>query len=77
MKFHDKAESERAINEMNGQIIEGKAMKTGNASYKKNEKKQNSGNNNNINSMNFSNDFTNLQNMQNDPNYFMNQQLFL
>ena len=77
VKFHDKAESERAINEMNGQLIEGKAMKTGNASYKKNEKKQNSGNNNNINSMNFSNDFTNLQNMQNDPNYFMNQQLFL
>ena len=76
VKFHDKAESERAINEMNGQIIEGKAMKTGNASYKKNEKKQNSGNNNN-NNMNFQNDFTNLQNMQNDPNFLMNQQYFL
>ena len=76
VKFHDKAESERAINEMNGQTIEGKAMKTGNASYKKNEKKQNSGNNNN-NNMNFQNDFTNLQNMQNDPNFLMNQQYFL
>ena len=76
VKFHDKAESERAINEMNGQIIEGKAMKTGNASYKKNEKKQNSGNNNN-NNMNFQNDFSNLQNMQNDPNFLMNQQYFL
>ena len=41
VKFHDKAESERAINEMNGQVIEGKAMKTGNASYKKTDKKQN------------------------------------
>ena len=39
MKFDDKAESERAINEMNGQLIEGKEMKTGNASYKKKKSK--------------------------------------
>ena len=71
MKFHDKAESERAINEMNGQLIEGKAMKTGNASYKKSEKKQGGGNNNN--NLNFQNDFNNLQ----DPNFLMNQQYYL
>ena len=72
VKFHDKAESERAINEMNGQIIEGKAMKTGSASYKKNDKKQN--NNNNNNNMNFQTDFNN---MQNDPNLLMNQQFLM
>ena len=33
---------------MNGQLIEGKAMKTGNASYKKSEKKQEGGNNNRV-----------------------------
>jgi len=75
VKFHDKAESERAINEMNGQIIEGKAMKTGNATYKKNDKKQNNNINNNNN--NFQSDFGNLQNMQNDPNFLMNQQYLL
>jgi RNA recognition motif-containing protein len=75
VKFHDKAESERAINEMNGQIIEGKAMKTGNATYKKNDKKQNNNINNNNN--NFQTDFGNLQNMQNDPNFLMNQQYLL
>ena len=75
VKFHDKAESERAINEMNGQIIEGKAMKTGNATDKKNDKKQNNNINNNNN--NFQTDFGNLQNMQNDPNFLMNQQYLL
>ena len=75
VKFHDKAESERAINEMNGQIIECKAMKTGNATYKKNDKKQNNNINNNNN--NFQTDFGNLQNMQNDPNFLMNQQYLL
>ena len=77
VKFHDKAESERAINEMNGQIIEGKAMKTGSATYKKNEKKQNNNLNNNNNNINFQNDFANLQNMQNDPNFLMNPQYLL
>ena len=78
VKFHDKAESERAINEMNGQVIEGKAMKTGNASYKKNDKKQNNLNKNN--NMNLPSDFINmqnLQNLQNDPNYLLTQQYFL
>ena len=76
VKFHDKAESERAINEMNGQIIEGKAMKTGNATYKKNEKKQNNNMNTNNNN-NFQTDFSNLQNVQNDPNFLLNQQYLL
>ena len=52
-------------------------MKTGNASYKKNDKKNNSGNNNNSNNMNFQNDLSNLQNMQNDPNFLLNQQYML
>ena len=76
VKFHDKAESERAINEMNGQIIEGKAMKTGNATYKKNEKKQNNNMNTNNNN-NFQTDISNLQNVQNDPNFLLNQQYLL
>ena len=35
VKFHDKAESERAINEMNGQYLCGKPIKTNQASFKK------------------------------------------
>ena len=61
---------------MNGQIIEGKAMKTGNATYKKNEKKQNNNMNTNNNN-NFQTDFSNLQNVQNDPNFLLNQQYLL
>ena len=67
VKFSDKSESERAINEMNGKSIKGKPMKTGNASYKKNEKKQN---NSNINT-NFP---TDLSALQNDPNLMYQQQ---
>ena len=71
VKFSDKSESEKAINEMNGKPIKGKPMKTGNASYKKNEKKQNNLNNNN---MNFQPD---LNALQNDPNYMLQQQQYL
>jgi RNA recognition motif-containing protein len=71
VKFSDKSESEKAINEMNGKLINGKAMKTGNASYKKNEKKQN--NNNNINT-NYQPD---LNALQNDPNFLLQQQQYL
>ena len=67
VKFSDKSESERAINEMNGKSIKGKPMKTGNVSYKKNEKKQN---NSNINT-NFP---TDLSALQNDPNLMYQQQ---
>ena len=72
VKFSDKGESERAINEMNGKEIKGKAMKTGNASYKKNEKKQN--NNINNNNTNFQPD---LSALQNDPNFILNQTQYL
>ena len=71
VKFSDKAESEKAMNEMNGKMIKGKAMKTGNASYKKNEKKQN--NNNNVNT-NYQQD---LSALQNDPNFLLQQQQYL
>ena len=56
---------------MNGKMIKGKAMKTGNASYKKNEKKQN--NNNNVNT-NYQQD---LSALQNDPNFLLQQQQYL
>lgn len=46
VKFSDKNESEKAISEMNGQVLNGKPMKTGTASYKKNEKKNYNINNN-------------------------------
>lgn len=68
VKFSDKSESEKAMSEMNGKLIKGKAMKTGNASYKKNEKKQQNNINNNTN---FQNDISALQT---DPNYFLQQQ---
>ena len=67
VKFSNKEESEKARNEMDGKYINGKAMKTGNASYK-NEKKQN---NNNINNQ------QNLNSLQNDPNFILQQQPYL
>ena len=57
---------------MNGQLIKGKAMKTGNASYKKNEKKQNNANNNNTN---FQQDLNAA--LQTDPNLLLQQQQYL
>ena len=65
IKFSDKSESEKAILEMNGKSLNGKIMKTGTASYKKNEKKQT---NNMIND---------LSSLQNDPNFLMQQQQYL
>ena len=73
VKFSDKSESEKAINEMNGKTINGKPMKTGNASYKRNEKKQNNTNMNN-NNFNFQ---TDMSAFQNDPNLFLQQQQYL
>ena len=64
VKFSDKTQSEKAIADMNGQELNGKIMKTGTASYKKNEKKQ-------------ANMFTDLSALQNDPNFMMQQQQFL
>jgi RNA recognition motif-containing protein len=71
VKFSDKSESEKALKEMNGKLIKGKAMKTGNASYKKNEKKQS--NTNNINT-NYQSD---LSAIKNDPNFLLQQQQYL
>ena len=71
VKFSDKNESEKAMKEMNGQLIKGKAMKTGNASYKKNEKKQNNTINNNTN---FQPD---LSALQNDPNFLLQQSQYI
>ena len=64
VKFSNKEESEKAIAEMNGQTLNGKNMKTGMASYKKNEKKQ-------------INMFNDLSVMQNDPNFILQQQQYL
>ena len=61
VKFSDKIESEKAINEMNGKILNGKQIKTGTASYKKNDKKNNN----------------NLLNLQNDPNFLVQQRQYL
>ena len=61
VKFSDKEESEKAISEMNGQTLNGKIMKTGTASYKKNEKKQN-------------NMFNDMSALQNDINLLMQPQ---
>lgn len=64
VKFSDKLESEKAISEMNGKTLNGKAMKTGTASYKKNDKKS-------------GNMFNDLSSLQNDPNIFLQQQPYL
>ena len=67
VKFSDKIESEKALNEMNGKELNGKVMKTGAASYKKNDKKQN------VNT-NYQNDVNYLHN---DPNFLNQQQQYL
>ena len=64
IKFSDKSESEKAILEMNGKSLNGKTMKTGTASYKKNERKQ----------VNMINDISYLQN---DPMLLMQQKQYL
>ena len=76
VKFSDQNESHRALNEMNGKLINGKPMKINTAAYKKNqEKKAFPGNtiNNNINN-NLMYDAQALYNMQNDPNLLLQQQ---
>ena len=77
VKFSDQNESHRALNEMNGKLINGKPMKINTAAYKKNqEKKAFPGNtiNNNINN-NLMYDAQALYNMQNDPNLLQQQYL--
>ena len=83
VKFSDYNESQRALTEMNGQIINGKPMKINTAAYKKNQDKKNNFNSNQVNN-NLNNNLMydgqalyNIQNMQNDPNLLMQQQQYL
>ena len=83
VKFSDYNESQRALTEMNGQIINGKPMKINTAAYKKNQDKKNNFNSNQVNN-NLNNNLMydgqalyNMQNMQNDPNLLMQQQQYL
>ena len=73
VKFSDQNESQKALQEMNGANINGKNIKTGTASYKKNNIGI-SGNNNNYNSHNF---FYDAQNLYNNNNNSANNQNFL
>ncbi len=69
VKFSDQKESQKALQEMNGASINGKNIKTGTASYKKNNI-----NNNNYNSHNF---FYDAQNLYNNNNSSANRQNIL
>ena len=76
VKFSDQKESQKALQEMNGASINGKNIKTGTASYKKNNI-----NNNNYNSHNFFYDAQNLYNNNNNSsanrqNFLLQQQYF-
>ena len=78
VKFSDQNESHRALNEMNGKLINGKPMKINTAAYKKNQEKKsnfpgNTNNNNINNSLMY--DAQALYNMQNDPNLLQQQYL--
>ena len=82
VKFSDQKESQKALQEMNGASINGKNIKTGTASYKKNNLGiSNNNNNKNYNSHNFFYDAQNLynnnnNNSQNRQNMFLQQQYF-
>ena len=77
VKFSDYNESQRALTEMNGQLINGKPMKINTAAYKKNVEKKNFNlANNNINN-NLMYDGQALYNISNEPNLIMQQQQYL
>ena len=65
VKFSDYSESQRAISEMNGKLLNGKPMKTNQASFKKNNPKNTHPNNN-----------SNYTNNMADPNLLMQQQQY-
>ena len=65
VKFSDYSESQRAITEMNGKLLNGKPMKTNQASFKKN---------NTNNSKNIFNNNYNMNSNVSDPNLLMQQQ---
>ena len=74
VKFSDYNESQRALTEMNGQLINGKPMKINTAAYKKNVEKKNFNlANNNINN-NLMYDGQALYNISNESNLIMQQQ---
>jgi len=72
VKFSDQKESQKALQEMNGASINGKNIKTGTASYKKNNI-----NNNNYNSHNFFYDAQNLYNNNNNNSSANRQNILL
>ena len=79
VKFSDYNESQRALVEMNGKIINGKPMKTNQASFKKavmndNKKKQYTHNYLNVNNNNMM--YQQQDNLYNDQNAMMQQQYY-
>ena len=79
VKFSDYNESQRALVEMNGKIINGKPMKTNQASFKKavmndNKKKQYINNYPNVNNNNMM--YQQQDNLYNDQNAMMQQQYY-
>lgn len=79
VKFSDYNESQRALVEMNGKIINGKPMKTNQASFKKavmndNKKKQYTINYPNVNNNNMM--YQQQDNLYNDQNAMMQQQYY-
>ncbi len=79
VKFSDYNESQRALVEMNGKIINGKPMKTNQASFKKavmndNKKKQYTYNYPNVNNNNMM--YQQQDNLYNDQNAMMQQQYY-
>ena len=78
VKFSDQKESQKALQEMNGASINGKNIKTGTASYKKNNIGiSNNNNNKNYNSHNFFYDAQNLYNNNNNNNSANRQNMLL
>ena len=79
VKFNDYNESQRALVEMNGKIINGKPMKTNQASFKKavmndNKKKQYTNNYPNVYNNNMM--YQQQDNLYNDQNAMMQQQYY-
>ena len=80
VKFSDYNESQRALVEMNGKMINGKPMKTNQASFKKaamndNKKKQYTNNYSNVNNNN-NMMYQQQDNLYNDQNAMMQQQYY-
>ena len=72
VKFSDYSESQRAISEMNGKLLNGKPMKTNQASFKKNNPKNIYQNNNSNYTNNVADPNLLIQQQQYYNNYYMN-----